>query len=398
MSSNPPLRIAAQAVSGIAITGLGMVSPIGLDVISSCAAARAGLSRRVPLDLKEADVDTLEDVPLKGHLVRGLTDGFDGMARLLLLGEAALTDLLEHAALQRTHLARTGFLLNLPGDFYELAHLPGALLGEPTGDEHESAEVEEATTELLGARDAMRQRVLRELLSLVSLPIPVGARGCFKGGAAAFVSGLAQAVGWLQTRTLDRCILGGIDSFSYGAPLSCVHELGLTRSLQGPVGFFPGEAAAFVLLERVDAARARGAQAQAFIGPYAAAAEEHHRFSGPPPAGAALFDAVASCFAALRPPVQDVNLAIVNLNGDDRRARDFGTALVRMSAAGLPSSFRQWYPPESFGEIGAATGPVSICLGARGFARNYASTSSILVSLLDDDENRGAFFMEAPHP
>jgi 3-oxoacyl-(acyl-carrier-protein) synthase len=389
-------RAQAHIARGIAITGLGMVTPIGLNVVSSCAAARAELSRRSELTIEEADVDTLESVPLRGHVVQGITNGFDGFARLLRLGDLALEDLLKHSGLKSEHLSKTGLVLNLPGHFYEAAHLRASLSEAPPEDEAEAAEREQLLAEAHQIRERLNQRIPRELLALHSLTIPPQVQACFTGGAAAFIRGLAQAVHWLQTRAVDRCILGGIDSFVHGEPLTQVHELGLTRGVENVTGFFPGEASAFVLLERTEAARARGAATLGLLGPYAAAREAQHRFSSPPPLGAALFEAMAACLAPRNPQPRDEGLLIVNINGDTVRARDFGTALVRLADAKLSSTFRQWYPPEHFGEIGAATGAASLCMGIRGFARNYAGTQDILVALLDDEQDRGAFVLESP--
>ena len=389
-------RAQAHSARGIAITGLGMVTPLGLDVVSSCAAARAGLSRRAELAIEEADVDTLETVPLRGHVVQGITNGFDGFARLLRLGDLALEDLLVNSRLAGEHLSKTGLVLNLPGDYYEATHLRGSLSEAPPEDEAEAAEWEELLAEVHQGRERLKQRMPCDLLSRHPLTIPSQAQACFTGGAATFMRGLAQAVHWLQTHAVDRCILGGIDSFVHGEPLIHVHELGLTRGIDNVTGFFPGEASAFVLLERTEAARARGAAILGYLGPYAAAREVQHRFSSPPPLGAALFEAMAACLAPRSAQPRDTGLAIVNLNGDTVRARDFGTALVRLADAKRASAFRQWYPPEHFGEIGAATGAVSLCMGIRGFARSYAGTQDILVALLDDEQDRGAFVLEPP--
>jgi 3-oxoacyl-[acyl-carrier-protein] synthase-1 len=202
---------------------------------------------------------------------------------------------------------------------------------------------------------------------------------------------VAQAVRRLRAREIDRCIVGGIDTFVHGAPLADVHELGLLRTEQKPVGFFPGEAAGFVLLERADAARARGARAEALLSAAALTEESFGRFSGVPPQGAALTAVAEAC---LREPQARPGLVIVNLNGDEFRARDFGTALVRLRGAVLPDGFRQWFPPASFGETGAATGAASVCMAVRGFSRDYAGSRAALVLLLGDDEARGAVLIE----
>ncbi|MCY1046199.1 beta-ketoacyl synthase N-terminal-like domain-containing protein [Corallococcus sp. bb12-1] len=206
-----------------------------------------------------------------------------------------------------------------------------------------------------------------------------------------FAQAVTQAVRRLRTRELDRCIIGGIDTCVHGTPLADVHALGLLRTEQKPSGFFPGEAAGFVLLERADAARARGARAEALLSASAMAEESFNRFSGGPPQGVALTAVTEAC---LRETQARPGLVIVNLNGDEFRARDFGTALVRLRGAVLTDDFRQWFPPVSFGETGAATGAAAVCLAVRGFRRDYAGSRAALVLLLGDDEARGAVLVE----
>jgi 3-oxoacyl-[acyl-carrier-protein] synthase-1 len=204
---------------------------------------------------------------------------------------------------------------------------------------------------------------------------------------------LARAVETLRSRSLERCIVGGIDSWVGEETLTQAHEMGLLRTPNRAVGRFPGEAAAFVLLERLDAARARGARVEALLGPVASTVEAGHRFSGRTLTGAALFQAIASCFPGGARQADEVELSIVNLNGDEPRAREYGHTLLRLQEAGLSTSPRRWYVPEHFGEIGAATGASAICLGVRGFMRRYARSPSILVALLDDEPTRGAFLL-----
>ncbi len=81
------------------IAGIGLVSALGCDAATSCAAARAGLVRSRVLDnfaLRSA-VDG-EAEPVIGHPVSLLTRGFEGDARLMRLLQGALTDLLADTA------------------------------------------------------------------------------------------------------------------------------------------------------------------------------------------------------------------------------------------------------------------------------------------------------------
>ncbi|WNG32633.1 hypothetical protein F0U61_02660 [Archangium violaceum] len=389
-----PTRSQGSALPGntIAITGLGMVSAIGSDVASSCAAARAGLTRWRELDIQVTDEDTLEAVPLKGQEVSSLTLGFEGFARWLRLGDAALRDLMGHSGLERPAFAQTGIHLQLPGTWLEEVHIQGSLLDRLPEGERERVRrgVDAERTE---KREQLTRRFLPELLALNQLPLAPRTQVYAFGGAATFTQVLARAVEALRSRTRERCIVGGLDSWVDGETLTQAYEMGLLRTPNRPVGRFPGEAAAFVLLERLDSARARGARVEALLGPIASTVEAGHRFSGRLLTGAALFEAMTACFPEGARQAEGAELSIVNLNGDESRSREYGYALVRLQEAGLPTSSRRWYVPEHFGEIGAATGAVAICMGVRGFIRRYARSPSILVSLLDDELHRGAFLL-----
>ncbi|MFL5356664.1 hypothetical protein [Archangium sp.] len=392
MSSHPAPSVSPGA---IAITGLGLTTSIGLDVVASCASARAGVTRWMPLDIEEPDIETLESIPLKGHAVRGLTDGFEGLGRLIRLGNAALADLVGYSGLTSAVPPRTGFFVCLPGDFHATQRLQAGLLAGPAPDEVAWDELQAHFAEQQRLREKMTTHLMSALLSLNGLSIHSSLRACFFGGPAAFSRAVEQAVARLLARELDRCIVGGIDSYVHGAALADAYELGLLRTEDQPSGFFPGEAAAFLLLERADAARARGARTEALLGPVATAEEPFHRFTGVAPQGVALATTAEAC---LRESQARPGLVIVNLNGDDFRSRDFGGALVRLGQSHLPEVFQQWYPPASFGEIGAATGAASVCLAVRGFVRDHAGSRSALVLLQGDDEARGALLIEAVRP
>ncbi|CAM3942237.1 hypothetical protein G4177_09365 [Corallococcus sp. ZKHCc1 1396] len=393
-SLSSPTRAPGPTLPGdtIAITGLGMVSAIGSDVVTSCASARAGITRWRELDIQVTDADTLEAVPLKGHEASSTTFGFEGFARWLRLGDAALRDLLAHSGLHPPAFARIGIHLQLPGTWLEEIHFQGSLLDRLPEAERERIR-RDRETERTEKREELTRRFLPELLAMNHLPLAPRARVYSFGGAATFSQVLAQAVEALRSRALDRCIVGGIDSWVDEETLTQSFELGLLRTPDRPVGRFPGEAAAFVLLERLDAARARGARIEAMLGPVASTLETGHRFSGRPLTGAALFQAINACIPAEVRQRQEVGLTILNLNGDEPRAREYGYTLVRLQEAGLLASSRRWYAPEHFGELGAATGAVSMCMGVRGFMRGYARSPTILVSLLDDDRPRGAFLL-----
>src|SRR5687767_8390419 len=76
----------------LVVTGLGMVSGLGLDVATSCAAARAGLSGAGQLSFTLINPLTNDPEPVIGHQVP-LAVGFEGFGRLLRLAQLAVQDL-----------------------------------------------------------------------------------------------------------------------------------------------------------------------------------------------------------------------------------------------------------------------------------------------------------------
>ncbi|HYO67229.1 MAG TPA: hypothetical protein VEU33_14230 [Archangium sp.] len=338
------------------------------------------------------DDNEIRSVPLRGHTIQGLTEGFAGMGRFLRLGDAALADMLEYGALTPELLSGARFFLHLPDDTYDEAHFER--FEQPFYSEGELDRARRRRREEHAVfREKLARRLPPELLSLHGIRVTSMACSCSFGGPAGFVACLLEAEQLLRSRATERCVLGGIDSHVAGDTLRTLHELGLVQHGHNPDGFFPGEGAAFLAIERFSTARARGAPIEAWIGAAAYTREEAPRFFGRPPTGSGLFRAISSAYARLGSPTPGVDLAIGNLNGSSYRANDFANALVRLGQTGLPRNFRHWSTAASFGELGAATGAVATCLGVRAFVRGYANAPHALVWLDSDGDDRGAFFL-----
>ncbi|RKH12115.1 hypothetical protein D7X74_24205 [Corallococcus sp. CA047B] len=373
----------------IAITGIGMASSLG-NAVQACAAARAGLTRITDLEQTEVEEETLRTEALKGHPANWVAGGFEGPGRLLCLGEAAIQDLLFHVKLKPEEFAGTALLLQLPDDFHQQTLLGRGATATATSD----FAPEDLPAEAL--LQATWKSFPERLMALTGFETRPRILERFRGGPASFAHLLLRARNLLNSRTVDRCIVGGIDSLIDGGPLLAARELQLTRTPNSPVGFLPGEAAGFVLIESARAADARGARIQALLGPVGIAEESFDRFSGTPSTGAALFAATTACLESWSEQDGAIGSAVVNLNGDPFRAMDYGSALVRMTSARLPTSFRLVLPVDSFGELGAATGPVSACMSVRSLVRGYARTPHVLVLLLDERKQRSALLLHHP--
>src|SRR5687768_16808492 len=95
------------------ITAIGMTTPVGLTAAQSCAAVRAGISAIAELDLV-IENESLENVPVCGCAIRGVTDGYLGLGRWARLVTAALKDLAANSGLSTRELASSMLYLALP--------------------------------------------------------------------------------------------------------------------------------------------------------------------------------------------------------------------------------------------------------------------------------------------
>jgi hypothetical protein len=251
----------------VLVTGLGLACSLH-DVVTACAAARAGIVRARELPYFGVfDEDAVEFVPVTGHECRPLTGGFQGNARLLRLGVAALKDLFAYAGLKPGGFSRTALFLNLRSPFLSWAGQSSAK--DPQSDERPER----------GSRHPLMDALCR----LGGLPIAEELRFVLHGDHHGVATALNEASALLRRSAVERCIIGGIDSFLERETLELLNRLRLLKTAENPVGFMPGEAAAFFILERADVARQRGARIEAELVATSLVTEQAHRFSGPTP-------------------------------------------------------------------------------------------------------------------
>lgn len=372
----------------LAITGIGMVSTLGLGAIASCAAARAGILRASDLgDGLGWNEDAGEVEGTRGHEVATLTRGFVGVGRLVRLGTAALQDIL--ASVDLGPPLRLGMVINL-GSSFHFGKQFDADPGEPPLDPEFEAR---RSGELSLRRSLAETHVIARLLSSTGLVVAPTARRTLFEDEAGLVPALLEAKRWLDAGTIDACIVGGIDSQIDPEILHAMHSLGIVKTASQPVGRMPGEAAAMVLVESATTSARRSRPVAGVVGGLTVETEPRDRFATDAHVGDALFRAAALALGAVPPAAKPVDRVIADLTGEGFRAEEWGHAQVRLRARKLVETWSECYPALHFGAIGAATGPVALCMACRGFARGYGPGRSALVWLLSDSGARGALWV-----
>lgn len=359
----------------IVITGIGMCSSLG-NAVTACAAARTGLAAGAELDdFWVRDEDDVEQKAI-GHPVR-TAEGFQGFARLLCLARPALEDLLQDHDLRSLDLGRTGLYLCLPDR--AARHVGGEGSPEPTGSKRSSG---------LG--------LCTRLIQLCSLAIPRDHWNQIEHGRTGIVRAVREASVALRSGKWRSCLVGGIDSLLELQTLEWLRQTGQMKTPTKPDGLRPGEAAAFALLERFDSARHRKAQVLAVLAGASLSQDQHHEGAGERTRGAAIVETVVQLLASRGASVQADAWIISDHNGEYHRACALGSALAQL-AQQLPSLVAKprWLPAMSFGDTGAASAAVAICMAARGFARRYAPAPSAIL-LSSERGELGALRLDAP--
>ena len=374
----------------LAVTGLGMVTSLGHDATSACAAARAGLSGGALIDTLSVATDMRfgrEDFDgppwLFGHAVPGLAKGFAGAGKALELGAVALADLAASRPLSERELARAGLWLVVSEHFVHDSAAALEIPRPPDGDELPSAHWKRQAAGLAKSL-ARRARLTQLAESHVD-----------HGGHAGFVACIDAAAAAIRSGNIDRAIVGGIESRVEPSFLLAAATLGLLKTRDHPVGLMPGEAASFVLLERRADADRHGAAYQATLGTTASARDPIHQLADRPAHGSVLADLVRRCLQAPSSPPRAADcFSICDLNGAERRAVDWGCALAKVHRA-FHLDPVPWLPASAFGDTGAAAGPVAACLAVRAFARRYAPAPIALVCLSSESGAKGALTLAA---
>ena len=362
------------------ILAAGMVTSLGLDLETSCAASRAGISRAVKLDyFTYRTPDTGEVKSAIGHAVTLLTHGFEGYARLVRLLAGALRDLARNARGQEESLSRARVFLSLPHPARSFS-TPQLILDQVPREEG-IAVAEEARQLAEESKRQLPQKLVDDACRLAGWRTKPEMAAVAWSGHAGCSALLSQALEDLS-RGEDAVLVGGVDSYLDEETLTWLLNTGRLKTPALAAGLMPGEAAALLLLGR------RG-QAAAEVTRVAQASEEQPLAGAGVPAGRGLADALASLSSD-----GSISTIYSDHNGEAYRAAEMGAVLSRLrSSRPAMASAPLKFPAISFGDTGAASGAVALCRAASDLSR--MGGSSAMISSTSDGNERAVVLMGA---
>ncbi|MEZ4217977.1 MAG: hypothetical protein R3E88_15935 [Myxococcota bacterium] len=353
--------MSAVAAPGAVVTAVGAVTPVGCGVVETGASIRAGIARLrvhpsyVPI---QPEIPDGEPEPVRAAWVLDPGLGVGLRERLARLALAALADLAATSGLRRD----------------ECEGLPVAWALPERGRDG-IADVD--------AADLARDVAARSGLALAF------AGACEDGHAAAHAA-LARALEQLAGGA-PRCLVVAVDSQLDEDVLASLDAAYRLRSARNVDGYIPGEAAVALLVERADAARARGAHAPVAIRGVARGDEPSSSRSDAASTGAGLAEACRAALAGAA--LERARWVVCDLNGESHRAHEWGTVSTRLAAE--LASPAVWHPADCAGDVGAASGALGVALVARAHARGYAPARDALVWCASEGAARAAAIVGA---
>jgi 3-oxoacyl-[acyl-carrier-protein] synthase-1 len=357
------------------ITAMGMSSPLG-GVVQACAAHRAGISRMSPSrDLVCRAKGDSDPQPLPVLEASGVTFGLRGVGRLVALLCDAFQDLAPAAELP------------------QLAELP-VFLAVPDPMARGIPVEQELWQDVPGKATALGERVLEQAFENLGLRRERRPWHFFGGGHTAFAAAVAAAHRGLRQRDFPACLVAAVDSLVIPEVLEAMMAEGWLKTPDNPVGFIPGEAAVVTCLT----AQRSGERPEplALLRGVSLGHEPRGEDPGAAPLGHVLTQCLLTALGDVEAPTDRLVL-VSDHDGEQRRAMELGGLQISLRGQGPGSGgLNVWLPATGFGNTGAVSGAVGLCVAVRGLQRNYAPAPVVAVLSASDGAERGALVLSAP--
>lgn len=339
-------------MTGLSVVAAGMVTPVGFNYRSSCAAIRAGVS-----GIRQAN----------------LWDGYSG--KYLNAGKVDLP----HWSVS----------------VEKLADLAAPAIWECI--QAAKSEPPDSIPILLGLSSTERPHRFPNLDEQVLAEIEFRLEHKLHSSSRVFPSDRVSAIDALVTaQALIRsgaryCVVAAVDSMLQQPLIVELIERNRILTELNSNGFLPGESGAALLVtssencsdDRLDLVGWGMTQELATIE------------SDQPLRGAGLTRAIGDAMTAAGVSLADLDFRISDLNGEHYRFKEMTLAMARFQRVSKPKPFELWHPIEYIGDVGAAIGPLLIGQALHSTGGGYGVGPSVLVTLGNDDGRRAALVVRS---
>ena len=352
MNNNRPDQ---HADDKVVITGIGLVTPVGLDSIMAPSSIWAGITRFYEIP----DFVTPKGAGSVGSIVKGITDERSGTDRLLSMAIPAAQEALFMAE-----------------EFYEDLDLPNSKLFLSMGPQERPVFEE------------FEEEDMRDFLDLIQAE-SISSVEIIREGNSGGVLALIKSMALLKRGEIKACIIGGIDSLVEYPSLAWLEEKEHLKTDSRPDGLIPGEAAGFLVLELASTAKKRGAPILGEILSGAYMTEDADIFSDKPLLAKGLSESIRNCLEIAKMEPNNLNGIICDLNGEAYRFKEWGIVQSRVFDGSSPMP-DLWHPAEYIGDIGAASIVVYLAIGVAAIKNKDFNGSNLLIWASSDTGGRGS--------
>jgi 3-oxoacyl-[acyl-carrier-protein] synthase-1 len=230
-------------------------------------------------------------------------------------------------------------------------------------------------------RPGLPRGLERKLVQELERNVPEGVSVSIKTGLSlGHVAGLAamqEGCRLIHEGHAHVVVAGGVESYIDRTTLEWLDWTGQLAAESNPRGFVPGEAAGFCVLASDEALWRVGLSSLGMIGGCATEREPRLRRDEAVCIGEGLTHAFKRSLAWLQPN-ERVDQLIYDFNGQPHRAEEYGFAMLRVGNRFRDPTDLQT-PAQSWGDVGAASGPLFAILALAAAARGYSQGSTTLL-------------------
>jgi 3-oxoacyl-[acyl-carrier-protein] synthase I len=335
----------------LSVESVGMVSSVGLDAASTCAAVRARLSR-----FEEIPFHDEEDNPIIAASVVEAVGSRQGHRRLGPLLVGAVRECVEQAP------------FSISRDVPWFVALDG-----PDRPDHPDDLQDSLTEELRPLWEGGAPQTLQ----------------FFRNDCLSFFQALQSAREWLRSGRADACVVAAVDSLINGSALEKLEAEERLKTEDGSEGCIPGEAAAAILLRK--APSSRGILEVAGLG----FGHEPSALGKGANKAVGLAAAIKNALADAGSSLFDLDFRVGGMTGEQSVFDEASTGVARVQRV-HKENFELWVPAEKLGYVGAALPACMLVLTAVGFHKGYAPGRSAILYGFSRSQLRAACVVRAP--
>lgn len=328
----------------VAITAVGMVTGVGLDAPSSCAAIRCAIDGF-------AETRFMDD---GGEWIMGcsvpLEEPWRGKTKLLKMAAAAIRECLEQTPQLKPE--QTPLLLCLPE-----TDRPGRVFND------DNAFFLDLQREM-GLEFHAKSRVIA--MGRVSLGVA-----------------MKRARELIHEHQLKHVMIAGADSLLVGATLAEYMEREYVLTSRNSDGFIPGEAGSAIVIEPVY----RKAEPQLICYGLGFGTEAAHVDSEEPLRAEGLTTAIKQALGDAKIEMHDLDFRITDVSGKQYYFKEAALALGRVLRV-RKEEFDIWHPADCVGEVGAAIGGVMFGVIRAACTKGYSKGHEVVFHVGNDDGRR----------